>query len=76
MKIIYSKIYIYITSTSLTPSFQQNTVKLSYSCTMNMDTIIKAHNAKILKKEEKVAKTAREPATAETKQDAQLPTVA
>ena len=32
--------------------FNKNTVKLSYSCTMNMDTIIKAHNAKIFNKEE------------------------
>ena len=32
--------------------FNINTLKLSYSCTMNMDAIIKAHNAKILKKEE------------------------
>ena len=36
--------------------FNKNTVKLSYSCTMNMDTIIKAHNAKILKKEEESSK--------------------
>ena len=32
--------------------FNRNTVKLSYSCTMNLDSIIKAHNAKILKKED------------------------
>ena len=32
--------------------FNRNTVKLSYSCTMNLDSIIKAHNAKILNKEE------------------------
>ena len=32
--------------------FNRNTVKLSYSCTMNLDNIIKAHNAKILNKEE------------------------
>ena len=31
--------------------FNRNTVKLSYSCTMNLDSIIKAHNAKILNKE-------------------------
>ena len=29
--------------------FNKNTVKLSYSCTINMDGIIKAHNAKILR---------------------------
>ena len=32
--------------------FNKNTVKLSYSRTMNMDTIIKVHNAQILNKEE------------------------
>ena len=32
--------------------FNKNTVKLSYSCTINMDGIIKAHNAKILLKED------------------------
>ena len=32
--------------------FNKNTVKLSYSCTINMDGIIKAHNAKILRKED------------------------
>ena len=32
--------------------FNRNTIKLSYSCTMNTDSIIKAHNAKILNKEE------------------------
>ena len=32
--------------------FNRNTLKLSYSCTMNLDSIIKAHNAKILNKEE------------------------
>ena len=30
--------------------FKRNTVKLSYSCMMNMNSIIKAHNAKMLKK--------------------------
>ena len=33
--------------------FNKNTVKLSYSCTTNMDNIVKAHNAKILLKEDK-----------------------
>ena len=32
--------------------FNRNTVKLSYSCTMNMNSIIKAHNMKVLKKNE------------------------
>ena len=32
--------------------FNKNTVKLSYSCTTNMDNIVKAHNAKILSKDE------------------------
>ena len=32
--------------------FNKNTVKLSYSCTINMDGIIKAHNAKILRKQD------------------------
>ena len=32
--------------------FNKHTVKLSYSCTINMDGIIKAHNAKILRKED------------------------
>ena len=32
--------------------FNRNTVKLSYSCTMNLDNIVKAHNAKILKQED------------------------
>ena len=37
--------------------FNYNTVKLSYSCMPNMDSIVKAHNMKILKKkEEAVAK--------------------
>ena len=31
--------------------FNRNTVKLSYSCTTNMDNILKAHNAKILLKD-------------------------
>ena len=30
--------------------FNRNTVKLSYSCMMNMNSIIKAHNTKVLKK--------------------------
>ena len=33
--------------------FNKNTVKLSYSCTTNMDNIVKAHNAKISLKEDK-----------------------
>ena len=32
--------------------FNKNTVKLSYSCTTNMDNIVKAHNAKTLSKDE------------------------
>ena len=32
--------------------FNKNTVKLSYSCTTNMDNIVKAHSAKILSKDE------------------------
>ena len=32
--------------------FNDNTVKLSYSCMPNMDSIAKAHNTKILRKEE------------------------
>ena len=32
--------------------FNRNTVKLSYSCSANMDNILKAHNAKILLKDE------------------------
>ena len=32
--------------------FNDNTVKLSYSCMPNMDSIVKAHNTKILRKEE------------------------
>ena len=32
--------------------FNKNTVKLLYSCTTNMDNIVKAHNAKILSKDE------------------------
>ena len=32
--------------------FNDNTVKLSYSCMPNMDSIVKAHNMKILKKKE------------------------
>ena len=32
--------------------FNWNTVKLSYSCSTNMDNILKAHNAKILLKDE------------------------
>ena len=32
--------------------FNRNTVKLSYSCTMNMNNIIKAYNTKVLKKSE------------------------
>ena len=32
--------------------FNRNTVKLSYSCTMNMNSIIKAHNMKVLRKNE------------------------
>ena len=32
--------------------FNKNTVKLSYSCTTNMDNIVKAHNAKILSKDD------------------------
>ena len=31
--------------------FNRNTVKLSYTCTTNMDNILKAHNAKILLKD-------------------------
>ena len=33
--------------------FSKNTVKLSYSCTTNMDNIVKAHNAKILLNDDK-----------------------
>ena len=33
--------------------FNKNTVKLAYSCTTNMDNILKAHNAKILRKDDK-----------------------
>ena len=32
--------------------FNDNTVKLSYSCMPNMDSIFKAHNTKILKKKD------------------------
>ena len=32
--------------------FNDNTVKLSYSCMPNMDSIVKAHNTKILKKKD------------------------
>ena len=32
--------------------FNKNTVKLSYSCTTNMDNIVKAHNTKILSKDD------------------------
>ena len=32
--------------------FNKNTVKLLYSCTTNMDNIVKAHNAKILSKDD------------------------
>ena len=34
--------------------FNKNTVKLSYSCTTNMDNIVKAHNAKILLNDDKM----------------------
>ena len=33
--------------------FNKNTAKFSYSCTTNMDNIVKAHNAKLLRKEDK-----------------------
>ena len=32
--------------------FNRNTVKLSYSCTTNIDNIVKAHNTKILSKDD------------------------
>ena len=56
--ILVMYIYIYLLRTHFPKQqpwhrlFNKNTVKLSYSCTINMDGIIKAHNAKILRKQD------------------------
>ena len=56
--------------------FNRNTAKLSYSCTMNLDSIIKAHNAKILRRKKTTAVKTTKPAIAETKQHVQWETTA
>ena len=36
--------------------FNRNTVKVSYSCTLNVDSIIKSHNKKLTNAEKKLTK--------------------
>ena len=55
IKLIYIYIYVYIYN-QLHKIFSRNTVKVSYSCTPNVGSIIKSHNKKLTNAENKQTK--------------------